>query len=156
MSAKPYDNCTMIMVNYAYLWLMHSQVASQLRGAKLELRELKTRSSLLDACTSCSLLRFDLETFAVEIKDFKHKLEHPSRYSVLSPPCKLCDFLKGKLFHASKENTELKQEVAYLTSHLKRTMVSEKLIEDDLSRVEESVAKSTYKLSAVFERCEDE
>jgi hypothetical protein len=155
MSAKPYDNCTMIMVNYAYLWLMHSQVASQLRGAKLELRELKARSSLLDACTSCSLLRFDLETSAVEIKDLKHKLEHPSRYSVLSPPCKLCGFLKGKLFHASKENTELKQEVAYLTSHLERTMVSEKLIEDDLSWVEESVAKSTYKLGAVFERCED-
>jgi hypothetical protein len=24
MSAKPYDNCTMIMVNYADLWLLHS------------------------------------------------------------------------------------------------------------------------------------
>jgi hypothetical protein len=24
MSAKPYDNCTMIMVNYADLWLMYS------------------------------------------------------------------------------------------------------------------------------------
>jgi hypothetical protein len=34
MSAKPCDNYTMIMVNYTDLWLMHSQVASQLKGAK--------------------------------------------------------------------------------------------------------------------------
>jgi hypothetical protein len=49
----------------------------------------------------------------------------------------------GKLFHATKENTELKQEVAYLTSRLERTVVSKKMIEDDLSHVEESAAKST-------------
>jgi hypothetical protein len=34
-------------------------------------------------------------------------------------------------------------------------MVSEKMIEDDLSRVEESATKATYKLSVSFERCED-
>jgi hypothetical protein len=33
--------------------------------------------------------------------------------------------------------------------------VSEKMIEDDLSRVEESATKSTYKLDIGFERCED-
>jgi hypothetical protein len=64
-------------------------------------------------------------------------------------------FLKGKLLHATKENTELKQEVAYLTSHLERTFVSKKMIEDDLSHVEESATKSTYKLGVGFERCED-
>jgi hypothetical protein len=155
MSAKPCDNCTMIMVNYFDLWLMHSQFLSQLKGAKLDLRELKARSSLLGACTNCPLLRSDLEASAIEIKNLKHKLENPSRYNVLSPPCELCGSLKGKLFHATKENTELKQKVAYLTSWLKRTVVSEKLIEDDLSRVEESVTKSTYKLGIGFERCED-
>jgi hypothetical protein len=51
MSAKPCDNCTMIMVKYADLSLLHSRVASLLDGARLELRELKTRSTLLDACT---------------------------------------------------------------------------------------------------------
>jgi hypothetical protein len=34
-------------------------------------------------------------------------------------------------------------------------VVSEKMIEDDLSRVEESATKSTYKLGVGFERCED-
>jgi hypothetical protein len=47
MSAKLYDNCKMIMVNYADLWLVHSHVASLLDGVKLELRELKARSTLL-------------------------------------------------------------------------------------------------------------
>jgi hypothetical protein len=77
--------------------------------------------------------------------ELKHKLDHSSCYSVLSPPCETCDSPKGKLFHSTKENTELEQEVAYLTSHLERIVVSEKKIEDDLSRVKESATKSTYK-----------
>jgi hypothetical protein len=33
MSAKPYDKCNMIIVNYADLWLVHSRIASLLDGA---------------------------------------------------------------------------------------------------------------------------
>jgi hypothetical protein len=155
MSAKPCENCKMIMVNYADLWLVHTQVVSQLKGAKLELRELKARSLLLGACTSYPLLRSDLEVSAIEIKDLKCQIDHSSCYSVLSLLCDACVSLKGKLFHATKENIELKQEVSYLISHLQRTIVSEKMIEDNLSWIEESVAKSTYKLGVGFERCED-
>jgi hypothetical protein len=54
------------------------------------------------------MLRSDLDACSVEIKELKHKLDHSSRYSILSPLCEMCDSLKGKLFHASKENTELK------------------------------------------------
>jgi hypothetical protein len=78
-----------------------------LDGARLELRELKTRSTLLGACTSCSLLRSDLKTAAVEIKDLKYKIDYSSCYTILSPPCEACVSLKGKLLHATKENTEL-------------------------------------------------
>jgi hypothetical protein len=126
-----------------------------LDGARLELRELKARSILLGACTICPLLRSDLEASTIEIKDLKHKLDHPSRCSILSPPCEACGSLKGKLFHATKENIELQQEVAYLTARLEKTKVSEKMIKDDLSRVEESATKSTYRLGIGFERCED-
>jgi hypothetical protein len=108
MSAKPCDNCKMIMINYADLWLVHSHVASLLYDARLELRELKARSTLLGACTSCPLLRSDLEAAAIEIKDLKHKLNHSSCYTVLSPPHEACVSLKGKLLHAIKENTELR------------------------------------------------
>jgi hypothetical protein len=107
MSVKPCDNYKMIMVNYADLWLVYSSVASLLDGARLELRELKARSTLLGACTACPMLRSDLEVAAVEIKDVKHKLDHPSRYAILSPPYETCASLKGKLFHTTKENTQL-------------------------------------------------
>jgi hypothetical protein len=53
------------------------------------------------------MLRFDLEAVAIEIKDVKHKLDHSSRYTVLSPPCEACVSFEGKLLHATKENTEL-------------------------------------------------
>jgi hypothetical protein len=155
MSAKPCDNCNMIMINYVDLWLIHSHVASLFNGARLELRELKARSTLLGTCTSCPLLRSDLETTAIEIKDLNYKLDHSSRYTVLSPPCEACLSLKGKLFYATKENTELQQEVAYLITHLEKTILSEKIIEEDLSLVEKSATKSTYKLSVGFKMCED-
>jgi hypothetical protein len=107
MSVKSCDRCTMIMVNYVDLWLIHSYVAGLLDSARLELRELKAHSTLLDACTSCPLLRSDLKAVAVEIKDLKHKYDHSSSYIILSPPCEACVSLKGKLFNATKENTEL-------------------------------------------------
>jgi hypothetical protein len=107
MSVKPCDRCTMIMINYVDLWLIHSYVAGLLDSDRLELRELKARSTLLGGCTSCPLLRSDLEAATVEIKDLKHKLDHSSRYTILSPPCEACVSLKGKLLHAIKENTEL-------------------------------------------------
>jgi hypothetical protein len=42
-----------------------------------------------------------------------------------------------------------------LIAHLEKTILSEKMIEKDLSRVEESATKSTYILGVGFERCED-
>jgi hypothetical protein len=36
-----------------------------------------------------------LKATAVEIKDLKHKLDHSSRYTVLSPPCEAYVSLNG-------------------------------------------------------------
>jgi hypothetical protein len=44
--------------------------------------------------------------------------------------------------------------VVYLTARLDKTVLSEKMIEEDLSRVEESATKTTYRLRVGFERCE--
>jgi hypothetical protein len=41
-----------------------------------------------------------------------------------------------------------------LTARLEKTMLSEKMIEEDLCRVAESGPKSTYKLGVGFESCE--
>jgi hypothetical protein len=62
-----------------------------LDGARLELREVKACSTLLGVCTTCPLLRSNLEASAVEIKDLKHRLDHASRYTILTPPCVVCD-----------------------------------------------------------------
>jgi hypothetical protein len=129
MSAKSCDNYKIIIVNYADLWLVHSHVSSLLDGARLELRELKSHSILLGVCTNCLLLRSDLEAAVVEIKNLKHKLDHSSRCTILFPPCEACLSLKGKLFYAIKENTELQQEVAYLTARLKKIVLSKKMID---------------------------
>jgi hypothetical protein len=96
-----------------------------------------------------------LEAAAVEIKDLKYKLDLSSRYTILSPPYEACVSLKGKLFCATKENTELQKEVTYLTTCLEKIILSKKMTEEDLSWVEESATKSTYRLGVEFERCED-
>jgi hypothetical protein len=101
------------------------------------------------------LLRYELEASTLKIKDLKYELDHFSRYTILSPPCETCVSLKSKLFHTTQENTEFNQEVAYLTADLEKIKLSEKMIENDLSRIEESATKSTYKLGVEFERCED-
>jgi hypothetical protein len=82
ISTKPCENCNMIMVNYADLWIMHTQVASQLKGAKLELKEIKARSLLLGACTSCPMLKSDMEACSIEIKELKQRLNYSPRYKV--------------------------------------------------------------------------
>jgi hypothetical protein len=136
MSAQPYEDYNMIMVNYADLWIVHTQVASQLMGAKLEFKELKAHSLLLGACLECHKIRLELDAHSLKVKELVTKLLEKPPVSVTSPPCEVCGTLKGKLFHATKENSELKQEVAYLSARLERTKVSDKMIEDDLSRVE--------------------
>jgi hypothetical protein len=100
------------------------------------------------------LLRSNLEAADNEIKDLKYKLDHSSRYTILSPTYEACVSLKGKLFHAIKENTKLQQEVAYLTACLEKSILSETMIEEDLSRVDESATNSTYRLGVGFERYE--
>jgi hypothetical protein len=155
LSAKLCENCNMFMVNYGDLWILHTQVASQLKGAKLELKELKARSVLLGACLECPKLKLELDAHSLKVKELETKLLKKPRASVTSPPCKVCGSLKGKLLHATKGNSELKQEVAYLSTRPERTKLSEKMIEDGLNHVEESTTKSTYKLGVGFERCED-
>jgi hypothetical protein len=103
----------------------------------------------------CPKLKFELDTHSLKVKELETKLLKKPLISVTSPPYEVCESFKGKLFHPTKENTELKQKVAYLSFHLERTVVSEKMIWDDMNCVEESATKSTYKLSVGFERSED-
>jgi hypothetical protein len=72
----------------------------------------------------------------LRLKNLSKDFNYSSRYKVFSLPCEVCGILNGKLLHATKENSGLKQEVAYLCTRHERTKLSEKMIEDDLSQVE--------------------
>jgi hypothetical protein len=73
MIAKPCENCNRVMVNFADLWIVHTQVASQLKGAKLQVKELKGHSSLLGACTSCPMLKSDFDACPIEIRELNKR-----------------------------------------------------------------------------------
>jgi hypothetical protein len=90
------------------LWIVYTQVASQLKGAKLELKELKACSLLLVACLECPKLKFELDARSLKVKELETKLLDKPCVSVTSPPCEVCGTFKGKLFHATKEDIELK------------------------------------------------
>jgi hypothetical protein len=76
MSAKPCENWNMVMLNYADLCIVHIQVASQLKGAKLDVNELKAHSSLLGAFTSCPMIKSDLDACSIEIRELKKRHDH--------------------------------------------------------------------------------
>jgi hypothetical protein len=86
MSDQPCENCNMIMMNYANLWIVHTQVASQLKGGKLELKELKTRSLLLGACLECPKLKLGLDARSLKVKELGTRLLEKPRVSITSPP----------------------------------------------------------------------
>jgi hypothetical protein len=134
---------------------VHAQVASQLESIIYELDELKTRPSLLDVCLECPKLKLELDAYSLNVKKLETKLLKKSHVLVNSSPCELCVSLKGKLVHGTNENTMLMQDVVYLTSRFERTKLSEKMVEEDLSRVDECVTCSIHKFDLGYERCED-
>jgi hypothetical protein len=82
MSAQSCENFNMTMVNYADLLIVHTQVSSQLKGAKLELKELKAHSLLLGACLECLKLKLELDARSLKVKELETKLLRKSRVSV--------------------------------------------------------------------------
>jgi hypothetical protein len=109
----------------------------------------------LGAFLECPKLKLELDVCSLNVKKLETKLLKKSHVLVTSSHCELCVSLKGKLVHATNENTMLMQDDAYLTSRLERTKLSEKMIEKNLSRVDECVTRSIHKLGLCYERCED-
>jgi hypothetical protein len=155
MSDKDCDFCRLVMKDLAKLRVVHAQVASRLESTIYELNELKARPSLLGACLKCPKVKLELDARSLNVKKLETKLLEKSHVSVSSSSCEGCVSVKGKHVHATNENTMLVQDVAYLTSRLERTKLSEKIIEEDLSQVDECVTRSIHKLGLGYERCED-
>jgi hypothetical protein len=155
MSDKDCDFCLVVMEDLAKLQNVYAQVASQLESTIYELDELKAIPSFLGACLECPKLKVELDVRSLNVKKLETKLLEKSRVSITSSPYGGCVSLKGKLVHTTNENIMLMQDVAYLTSRLERTKLSEKMIDEDLSRVDECVTHYIHKLGLDYERCED-
>jgi hypothetical protein len=155
MSDKDCNFCLVVMEDLAKLRVVHAQVANQLESTICELNELKARPSFLGACLECLKLKLELDARSLNVKKLETRLLEKSHVSVSSSSCEGCVSLKGKLLHTTNENTMPVQDVAYLTSRLERTKLSEKIIEENLSQVGECATRSIHKLGLGYERCED-
>jgi ribosome-associated translation inhibitor RaiA len=155
MSDKDCNFCLVVMEDLTKLRNVHAQLASQLESTICELDELKARPSRLSACLECPKLKLELDARSLNVRKLETKLLEKSHVSITSSPCEVCVSLKGKLVHATNENTMLVQDFAYLTSRLDRTKLNEKMIEMDLSWIDECVTHSIHKLGLGYERCED-
>jgi hypothetical protein len=107
-SAKPCDNCRMIMVNYATCgWFMlRLQVNLMMSSWNSESSKLVPHCLVLTLLVHCLDLIWRLLSLRLKILSINLSI-------LLVIVSYLCDSLKGKLFHAIKENTKLQQEVAY-------------------------------------------
>jgi glutaredoxin-related protein len=155
MNDKDCDFCLVVIEDLAKLQNVHAQIASQLENTICELDELKVRPSLLGACLEYLKLKLELDARSFNVKKLETELLEKSHVSATSSSCEVCMSLKGTLVHATNENTMLMQDVSYLTSRLERTKLSEKMIEEDLSQVDECVTRSIHKLGLGYKRCED-
>jgi hypothetical protein len=86
---------------------VHAQVASQLESTICELDQLKARPSILGACLEYPKFKLELDACFLNIKKLETKFLEKSHISVTSSPCEVCVSLKGKLVHATNENTML-------------------------------------------------
>jgi hypothetical protein len=103
----------------------------------------------------CPKLKLELDARSLNVKKLEIKLLEKSHILVSPSPCEGCVSLKGKLVHATNENTMLVQDVTYLILRLERTKLSDKMIEEHLSQVDECVTRPIHKLGLGYERCED-
>jgi hypothetical protein len=62
----------------------------------------------LGTCLECPKLKLELDARSLKVKELETKLLEKPHVSVTSPPCEVCGTLMGKLFHATKGNSELK------------------------------------------------
>jgi hypothetical protein len=74
------------------------KIASQHKGAKLKLKELKTHSLLLGSCLECPKLKLELDAHSLKVKELETKLLEKPRVLVTSPPVKFVGLSRVSFF----------------------------------------------------------
>lgn len=111
--------CDVHLADLVALKEKHMTCLDDLEGARIEIAELKSRSSLLGACTSCPALHAQLLESRTMIDSLNAQLKSP-----IANSCSACDVVNLKNVELAQyvdrlqdENDELRQCLGWLSGH---------------------------------------
>jgi hypothetical protein len=112
-------DCSIVLADLALFKEKHASKCEELDVLRVEVADLKSRSSLLGACTSCPVLHGKIDEMHAYIVSLEAKLKEPAPTS-----CSTCEMhaLKNlKLAHyvdrLQDENDELRKLMGWLSGH---------------------------------------
>jgi hypothetical protein len=112
-------DCSIFLVDLALFKEKHASKCEELDVLRVEVAELKSRSALLGACTSCSVLHAKIDEMHAYTVSLEAKLKEPNPTSFST--CELHAFKNLELAHyvdrLQDENDELRKLMGWLSGH---------------------------------------
>jgi hypothetical protein len=112
-------DCSIFLADLALLKEKHASKCEELDVLRVEVAELKSRSTLLGACTSCPILHVKIDEMHVYASSLEAKLKEPMPTSC--PTCEMHALKNLELPHYvdrfQDENDELRKWMGWLSGH---------------------------------------
>jgi hypothetical protein len=113
------NDCSTFLGEWTVLKEKYASKVEELDVLKVELDEMKSRSSLLGACTSCPVLHAKLDAFLVYAISLEAQLNAP--ISTICSTCGITAVKNMELAHyvdrLHDENDELRKLMGWLSGH---------------------------------------
>jgi hypothetical protein len=114
-----YADCSIFLTYLALFKEKHASKCEELYVLKVEVAELKSRSTLLGSCTSCPVLNEKIDEMHAYTVSLEAKLKEPIPTSCST--CELHDLKNLELAHyvdrLQDENDELRKLMGWLSGH---------------------------------------
>jgi hypothetical protein len=118
------DDCFIFLADLALFKEQHASKCEELDVHRVEVADLKSRSALLGACTSCPVLHEKIDELHAYTVSLEDKLKEPIPTSCST--CQLHAWKNLELAHyvdrLQDENDELRKLMGWLSGHELRTM----------------------------------
>jgi hypothetical protein len=112
-------DCSTFLGEFTVLKQKYSFKVEELDVLRVELDEMKSRPSLLDACTSCPILHEKLDVLLVYARSLEALLKAP--IPTICSTCEINDVKNMELAHyvdrLQEENDELRKLMGWLSGH---------------------------------------
>jgi hypothetical protein len=112
-------DCSIFLADLALFKENHASKCEELDVLRVEVVELKSRSALLGACTSCPILHSKIDEMHVYTASLEAKLKEP-----IPTSCSSCEMhalknleLAHYVDHLQDENDELRKLMGWLSGH---------------------------------------